>query len=75
MSYSDLRKHVSAVVCIRFSDFTVSTDEAHTDDAGEVPADAATCMACMAILRFLRALFVAIFENRFDTCSADPLDY
>lgn len=64
MSYSDLRKHVSVVLRIQFSDFT--------DDAGEVPADAATCMA---ILRFLRALFVAIFENRFDTYSADPLDY
>lgn len=72
MSYSDLRKHVSVVLRIQFSDFTVSTDGAHTDDAGEVPADAATCMA---ILRFLRALFVAIFENRFDTYSADPLDY
>lgn len=52
--------------------FTVPTDGAKTDHAGVGPADAA---ARMAILRFLRALFVAIFENRFDTYSADPLDY
>lgn len=44
----------------------------HRDDARVVPAGAA---ACVAILRCLQALFVAIFENRFDTYSADPLDY
>ena len=51
---------------------SVLTDGAHQEDAGVVPAEAA---ACMAILRFLWVLFVAIFENRFDTYSADPLDY
>lgn len=73
MRYSELSIRVSTVVHVRFSSgFPVSPDGARTDDAGAVAADAA---ACMAILRFLRALFVAIFENRFDTYSADPLDY
>lgn len=37
-----------------------------------VPADAA---GCRCILRCLWALFVAVFESRFDTYSADPVDY
>ena len=65
--------YISAAVHMQFfSGFTVLTDGAHQEDAGVVPAEAA---ACMAILRFLWVLFVAIFENRFDTYSADPLDY
>lgn len=78
--YSDLSKHISVVVHTRFSSgFPGSTDGVHNkEDAGTVPADAAAWMAILRrphILRFLQALFVTIFANRFDTCSADPLDY
>lgn len=63
--YSDLSIYVSTVVHMQFSSgLTVATDGAYKEDTGMVPGDAA---AYMAILRFLWALFVAIFENRFDT--------
>lgn len=70
---SDLSKGVSTVAHTRFSPgFPASTDGVHNrEGAGMVPASA----ACVAILRFLQALFVTIFESRFDTYSGNPLDY
>lgn len=80
MGYSDLSKHVSTVVHIQFSSgFIVSPYGLYNkEDARMVPAEAAACMVILRflhILRFFQAVFVTIFEDRFDTYSADPLDY
>lgn len=72
---SDLSKYVHTWFS---SGFTVSTGGVHAEDAGLVPADAATRMAILRflhILRFCQALLVTIFQNRFNAYSADPLDY